>query len=154
MRCLIAVISLLISFSSLAAQLEVRIDKQAPLALTYADIRAKFATSRFSTSLPWLKEQNEFSGFKVSELLQYLKLDKVTSVTFSALNDYRSTTSIEDIIQYEPIIAYKINGKTLKIRDKGPYWLVFNLDKHPQISTDQYFDKMVWQINRITINSH
>ena len=85
-------------------------------------------------------------------MLEQLSIQDTTSVSFIALNDYSASVTIENIMKYEPIIAYKMNGKKMKVRNKGPYWLVFNLDKFPEIDNTTFHSQMVWQIGKIMIH--
>ncbi|EEX64516.1 hypothetical protein VCJ_003050 [Vibrio metoecus] len=81
-----------------------------------------------------------------------MQQDQVSSVTFIALNDYAANISIADIEQYEPIVAYYLDGTEMKIRNKGPFWLVYNLDKNPKLNNPIYYTHMVWQISHILIH--
>ncbi|KFD79980.1 oxidoreductase molybdopterin binding domain protein [Vibrio paracholerae] len=106
----------------------------------------------FTTELPWIHGARRFTGFKVSDLLEYLQQDQVNSVTFMALNNYAANISIADIQQYEPIVAYYMDGNEMKIRHKGPFWLVYNLNKNPKLKNSVYYTHMVWQISQILIH--
>ena len=44
-------------------------------------------------------------------------LSKVT-----ALNDYTTVIPLSDFKKYNAILALKINGKYMRIRDKGPFY--------------------------------
>ncbi|MCG7585435.1 oxidoreductase [Photobacterium sp. OFAV2-7] len=101
-----------------------------------------------TTHLPWIKEQAEFSGVKLTTLLNAYQLEP-TEILMSALNDYSASSSWKHIRKYEPIIAIKKNDQYLKIRDYGPYWLVFSIDKYPELSQRKNLAKMVWQLETI-----
>ena len=108
----------------------------------------------FTTQLPWYPDANQFTGFRVSDLLQQLGVEDTLAVSFIALNDYAASTTIENILKYDPIVAYKMNGEKMKVRNKGPYWLVFNLDKYPEIDNTAFHSQMVWQIDEIKIHRY
>ncbi|WP_010319978.1 molybdopterin-dependent oxidoreductase, partial [Vibrio ordalii] len=106
----------------------------------------------FTTSLPWLLQENRFTGFKVTDLITYLKVGQVSSVSFLAIDDYAANISIEDLTRYEPIIAYHMNGNEMKIRNKGPFWLIYNLGKYPKLLNNTiYHNQMVWQLKNLII---
>lgn len=105
----------------------------------------------YTTSLPWLKKASEFTGVELSTLLKHAYGDVPEKVQIRALNDYHSTLSRADILRYQPIIAYQQNQQYMKVRHKGPYWLIYPLAKYPEIDVSQYHSQMVWQINRISI---
>lgn len=152
MRWLLVCLSLLLSFSTLASQIVIRVGNETPIQLAHQDITTKLSSTSFTTELPWYTDKNKFTGFKVSELLQYLKINDAFAVSFIALNDYAASAQIADIIKYEPIVAYEMNDQRMKIRNKGPYWLIFNLDKNPEIDNAAFHSQMVWQIDEIMIH--
>ncbi|OLQ69486.1 oxidoreductase [Photobacterium proteolyticum] len=108
----------------------------------------KLPQTTLTTHLPWIKGQAEFEGVKLTTLLRAYQL-KPTQVLMSALNDYSASSSWKHISKYEPIIAIKKNNQYLKIRDYGPYWLVFSIDKYPELGQRKNLAKMVWQLETI-----
>ncbi|MEX0337249.1 molybdopterin-dependent oxidoreductase [Vibrio tubiashii] len=152
MRWTLVLVSLLLSFQTIASQLVVRVGEDQVVHLSHTDVTTKLSASSFTTKLPWYANTNKYTGFKVSELLQYLSIDDAFSVSFIALNDYAASSQIEDILKYEPIVAYKMNDKNMKVRNKGPYWLVFNLDENPEIDNAVFHSQMVWQIDEIMVH--
>ncbi|KLN66623.1 MULTISPECIES: molybdopterin-dependent oxidoreductase [Vibrio] len=152
MRWLLVFLSLVASFQILAAPLVIRVGEQQPIFLSHTDITTHLKPTSFTTDLPWYPNKNKYTGFKVTELLKYLAIDDAFSISFIALNDYAASSQIEDILQYEPIVAYKMNDKKMKVRNKGPYWLVFDLDKNPEIDNAVFHSQMVWQIDEIMVH--
>lgn len=104
----------------------------------------------YTTQLPWLDSPAEFDGVKLSTLLQHAFGKVPERVEVRALNDYHSNLSREDILRYQPIVAYKQNRHYIKVRNKGPYWLIYSMDEYPEIDVALYHSQMVWQINRIS----
>lgn len=151
MRWLLALLPLVLSFHSFSSELVIRMSDDSVRTLPHQEILSHLEESTFTTQLPWIDKPHTFSGIKVSTLLNYLDIDDAFSVSFIALNDYAATSKIDDLIQYEPIIAYKINGKTMKVRNKGPYWLVYNLDKYPELDNAEFHSQMVWQIDELMV---
>ncbi|MFB9215904.1 molybdopterin-dependent oxidoreductase [Vibrio sinaloensis] len=148
LSCLLVVLS----FQAAGSQLVIRLQDKAPITLTHEQIVTEFHAQSFETKLPWLDKSALFTGFKASDLLNYYRIDDAFSVSFVALNDYASSSRVEDLLQYQPIIAYQMNGEKMKVRNKGPYWLVFDLDKYPEIDNAGYHSQMVWQIDEIMIH--
>lgn len=68
-----------------------------------------------------------------------------------ALNDYSAEIPIEDAIAYDTILALKMNGATMSVRDKGPLFLIYPFDKNPEIYNEKYFSRSVWQIREIEV---
>ena len=104
----------------------------------------------YTTALPWLEKPAEFNGVKLSTLLQHTLGEVPQQVEVRAMNDYYSYISLEDILRYQPIIAYKQDHNYIKVRNKGPYWLIYPVTKYPELDVSYYHSQMVWQINRIS----
>lgn len=151
MKALIALLFVLSSFQTLAGQLVIHSKGSPDVYFNEETLSSQFVSVTFTTKLPWYSEEKVFVGVKVSDLLRELKFDNVTNITLEALNDYAAEISAEDINKYQPIIAYKMDGKAMQIRHKGPFWLVFDLSKYPEIDRSDYYSKMVWQIKEVTV---
>ncbi len=41
----------------------------------------------------------------------------------------------------------------MRVRDKGPFWLVYDLTTHPEIDEPMHYTLMVWQIKEIQIHT-
>ncbi|MCG9781863.1 hypothetical protein L1D52_05805 [Vibrio brasiliensis] len=150
--CWSALLVSLMSFQAFASQLVIRVADQQPVVLTHEEITTQLEAHSFATSLPWFEGKKEFTGFTITDLLAHLGIDDAFSVSFIALNDYAASSQIKDIKQYQPIVAYQIDNKNMKVRNKGPYWLVFNLDQYPEIDNAVFHSQMVWQIDEILIH--
>jgi len=159
-RLSMAVISLLFflltsvaSVSALAYETTLTIEGQdtsgqhIAVTLTRAQLE-QLPQTTLTTHLPWIKGQAEFKGVKLTTLLDAFKI-KPSQIMMSALNDYSASASWQHIKKYEPIIAIEKNNQYLKIRDYGPYWLVFSIDQHPELSQRKNLAKMVWQLETI-----
>jgi hypothetical protein len=111
----------------------------------------KLGVSRLETSTAWTEGTPVFEGVLVSDLLKALgaKGDTITAV---ALNDYKVEIPISDFTAFPVILAYKMNGEILKIRDKGPLWFIYPQDQYPELKTKQTQNKWVWQIKEIQIH--
>ncbi|UTV28618.1 oxidoreductase [Photobacterium atrarenae] len=105
--------------------------------------------SSITTHLPWITDQSTFTGVKLSALLAIYNLQPST-IHLRALNDYATTVSWTHIRKYEPIIATRQDNQPLRIRDYGPYWLIFSIDQYPELNQRKYQGKMVWQLETIT----
>lgn len=99
---------------------------------------------------PWYKDSQMFSGPLLNDVLHAARAtgEKLKLV---ALNDYAVEVPVSDAEQYHPVIARKINGKVLSVRDKGPLFLMYPFDDYPSIRNDIYYARCIWQLNRITV---
>ncbi|CAE6930264.1 hypothetical protein ACOMICROBIO_EPCKBFOG_04379 [Vibrio sp. B1FLJ16] len=124
--------------------------KQPVISLTLEDIQSLPETT-YITKLPWLKEKSEFTGIKLSTLLTEAYGSIPELIDIKGLNNYHSNISREDIINYQPILAYKKDKHYVKVRNKGPYWVVYPLNLYPELNRTKYHAQMVWQVNEITL---
>jgi hypothetical protein len=124
------------------------IDKQ-PAEFDAAMLEA-MGTGRIQTSTPWTEGRPIFEGIRVRDLLARVGAHG-TTVTVVALNDYRMQIPLSDFTQYPAVLAMKMNGETLRIRDKGPLWLVYPQDDYPELQNKPTQAKWVWQIKEIRI---
>jgi hypothetical protein len=101
------------------------------------------------TLTPWSKEELTFTGPLARDVMKLVDPtgDTVTAV---ALNDYKSKIPLSDFEDYDVIIALKLNGEYMRIRDKGPLWIAYPLDQNPGIA-ESASPKMVWQLSRLQI---
>lgn len=104
----------------------------------------------FSTTAPWFKEKLTFSGPYLSDLLEAVGA-KGNLLTIRALNDYKTQVPVSDATQHRPILARKINGKLITVRDKGPLFLIYPFDADPKLNTDVFFARSIWQIKSIHV---
>jgi len=91
-----------------------------------------------------------FTGFLLRDLLQRVGA-MGTSATATALNDYAITIAVEEFFKYDVIAAYAMDGRTLQPSDKGPLWLVYPRDQHPELQDIRYDYRWVWQLVRLDI---
>ncbi|WP_253802981.1 hypothetical protein [Vibrio hepatarius] len=148
---LLSVVLLLFSFQAASTPLVFRIDDQQTITLSQQEIAQQFKPTTFTTQLPWFVDEKTVTGFRVVDLLEQYGIDDYASVWFIGLNDYSSITTKENIIQYDPIITYEMDGKTIPVRKKGPFWLMFNLSKYPELDKIEFHSQMVWQLKEIVV---
>ncbi|MBZ6065822.1 molybdopterin-binding protein [Aeromonas schubertii] len=102
------------------------------------------------TQTPWYDKARAFNGPTLKSLLALVGA-KGTSLKITALNDYSVVIPIEDADLYGVILARTIDGKPLKIRDKGPLFMMYPYDQVPKLRSKLYYDRAIWQIARIEV---
>lgn len=105
----------------------------------------------YTTELLWDKGVAEFTGVTLSTLLTHVYGRIPEKVDISGLNNYHAVVSREDIVRFQPILAYKKDKHYLKIRNKGPYWVVYPLNLYPELNLTKYHAQMVWQVNEFKL---
>ncbi len=118
--------------------------------LSLAEIEAMEQTE-FDTSTIWTDGEIHFSGVPVMKLLQHIGVNGNTLV-MSALNDYSMEMPVSELEEYAPIIATRMNGELMSVRDKGPYWVIFPFDEAPdRYRTETNHARSVWQLVRLSV---
>jgi hypothetical protein len=49
------------------------------------------------------------------------------------------------------ILAYRMNGEALRVRDKGPLWVVYPQDDFRALRTKEVQGKWAWQVKEIRV---
>lgn len=91
-----------------------------------------------------------FDGFLVRDLLEQVGASG-SVVVATALNYYEIEFPIEEFDDYDVILAYAMDGERLRARDKGPLWVVYPRDDHPELQDIRYDYRWVWQVFRLDI---
>jgi hypothetical protein len=107
-------------------------------------------STTIETHTSWTDGLQRFTGVRASLLLAPVA-GQGTRVQAVALNDYKSSMALRDLTDYPVIIAYKRNGQYMPIRDKGPLWIIFPQDDHPELRGLETDQKMAWQLRRLIV---
>ena len=101
------------------------------------------------TTTPWTDGPQRFSGILLKRLLNHVGAEG-RAVMASALNDYRTEIPLSDLDEHTIIVATRVDGKRMRVRDKGPLWIVYGDSQGNDFSL-QIRNRMVWQLNRLEI---
>ena len=114
------------------------------------DMLHALGTRTISVTTSWTDGTQEFRGVLMRDLMAAIGA-KGNTVEAIALNDYTYTIDIEDFSLYPVIVATILNGKILKIRDKGPLWIIYPLDTFTEEQKFNVEHRMVWQLRRLIV---
>jgi hypothetical protein len=145
----VAFVAMVLPASSAQArnQLTVMAADGAKTVLSYEEL-TQLPKTDVTTTTPWTEGKHVFTGVSFADLLgKYGIVDG--NVRVSALNDYSVTVPAAELIENGAILTYQLDGKTMTVREKGPYWVIFPFDSHPSLQTDQYWSYAVWQVKSI-----
>jgi hypothetical protein len=137
--------------ASEASRLTVRIDGMPGTTVTFdrAQLEA-LGTTIIRTTTAWTEGVTEFEGVLFRDVLTAAGVEGA-AIKVSALNDYSYTLPMTDVKAYPVILAFKMNGRYLTRRDKGPLWVIYPRDAYPELNTKEIDHRMVWQVNQITV---
>jgi hypothetical protein len=102
------------------------------------------------TRTPWYPHAAEFSGPLLQDVLKRAGA-KGSTLRITALNDYGVNVPFSDATDHGAILARKVDGKVLSIREKGPLFLMYPFDEKPELKRDEIYSRAIWQINRIVV---
>jgi len=103
-----------------------------------------------ATWTPWTDGQVRFEGVLGTTLLDVVGA-RGSTVRAVALNDYEAEIPISDFRKYRVLLALRMAGKQLRLRDKGPIWIIFPWSDHPELDDEATRYKSVWQLKQLVI---
>lgn len=106
--------------------------------------------TKLATTTPWTDGVMTFEGVLVADLLDAVHGTGESAVA-RALNDYEIGIPLSDFRTWPVILALKLNGEYLRIRDKGPVWIIYPRDDYPELDTTDTMNKSIWQLRYLTI---
>ncbi|WP_286238633.1 oxidoreductase [Neptuniibacter halophilus] len=104
----------------------------------------------FNLHTRWTDRSHEYYGPLLTAILEKVGAQGDTLV-LTALNDYSIAIDRAFVDKYQPILAWRDDGKPMTIRDKGPLWLLLPHDKYPELNSEDNTGKMIWQLSHIEI---
>lgn len=99
---------------------------------------------------PWTEGKTEFSGPYLRAVLKAAGASG-KKLIIKALNDYAAEVPMEDAEKLDTILAVRMNGEEMSVRDKGPIFLIYPFDEDKSLYTETYFSRSVWQIKEIEV---
>lgn len=106
--------------------------------------------SRVVTSTPWTEGKPVFEGVLIRDLLKRVGASGDT-VTPVAINDYKIDIPRAELEKYPVLLAFKMNGEPLRVRDKGPLWIIYPRDEFPELDTKPVQSRWVWQVKELRV---
>jgi hypothetical protein len=106
------------------------------------------------TATPWFQGTSEFSGPLLRDVLRAAGAPPepaASALRCTALNDYRVEIPLTDPKQWDVIVAHRHNRKPMSVREKGPLFVIYPFDRHPQLRTTAYYSRCIWQLKSIEL---
>ncbi|MDH6267318.1 hypothetical protein M2360_002715 [Rhizobium sp. SG_E_25_P2] len=70
----------------------------------------------------------------------------------TAYDRYHAEIPISDLDDYALLAAREVDGKALTLRDKGPLWIVYPSEAHPNLRFNPIYEaRSVWQLKEISV---
>ncbi len=93
--------------------------------------------------------EQQFAGPTLSSVLKAVGA-RGEIIVATAINDYSVQIPISHAEAHDVLLALDWNGRAMRIRDKGPIWIVYPLDE-ATAQTQKFDPEMIWQLNRLAI---
>ena len=121
---------------------EIRLTEEELLAMPQVTVRTR---TEFTDGVV------EFVGPLVRDVVGRVGAGNANTLHAVAINDYTVDIPIEEISQYDVILAMKADGQRLTRRDKGPIWVMYPLDDHAELGDPIYNQRLIWQLAEIEL---
>lgn len=128
----------------------VRIPNQGEQALFDMPMVAALPQRDIVTRTPWYTTERKFTGPLLRDVLAAAGAQGQT-IRAWALNDYRVDIPFDDVRRYDVVLARLLDGKPMGVRDKGPLFVMYPFDTHPELRNAIYFSRCAWQLKALEV---
>lgn len=104
--------------------------------------------SELKLETPWTEGLQIFNGVLASKVLNAVAAQG-KMVVARAINDYQVKIPVSELRQYPILLALKQNGSYMRVRDKGPIWVIYPIMSYPELDNGKTNDKWIWQLSGI-----
>ncbi|QQA42034.1 hypothetical protein [Pelagovum pacificum] len=101
----------------------------------------------YVTMNPYIDSPSSFSGPLLRDLVEGVGEDEQLSLV--AINDYSVEIPMGDAINYDVIVATRLDGHHMSVREKGPLWVMYPFSDHPELNDSIYNARLIWQLDTI-----
>jgi hypothetical protein len=106
--------------------------------------------TKLKTSTAWTAGEAEFEGVLVRDLLEAVGAAG-TLVVATALKDCVASIPLRELYDYPVLLAFKMDGRDLELKDKGPIWIVYPRDQYEELNNSMVDKNWVWQLSELEI---
>ncbi len=110
----------------------------------------KLGTTDLVTKTPFTPAPVHFTGVLLRTVLQAVGA-KGTSLHAVALNDYAIDLPVVDAKDYEVLLATRIDGEPMRVREKGPLWIIYPWSQHAELAGPVYESRSIWQLRSLDV---
>ena len=101
------------------------------------------------THTPWTEEAHVYQGVLGRALIEAVGAQQAGTLRLTALNEFSADIPVEDLLHYPVILAMQKDGRPLRVRDRGPLFVIYPFDSYPELNTEMYYNRSVWQVRHI-----
>lgn len=104
--------------------------------------------SELRTETPWTDGHQEFSGVPLQAVLAESGIHD-GRVAAEALNGYSVDIPVRQAVNAGAFIAVHLDGQPMRVKDKGPYWIVFPWSSDGSLDNREIRAWSIWQLVRL-----
>ena len=102
------------------------------------------------TDTPLTEGLVRFEGVLVRDLLKVVGAEG-TSIRATAINDYAVEIPVVEFQTHSVILALRMKGEFMGVREKGPLWVIYPWHDSPALRTKVYHSRSIWQLKLIVV---
>lgn len=102
------------------------------------------------TRTPWSPAPLRFSGVPLLRLLEAVGA-RGTMLRAIALDEHEVRIPSEDARRNGAFLATRQGGRPLRIRDRGPLWILYPWSARADLDTVCYRNRSIWQLRQIEV---
>jgi len=102
------------------------------------------------TTNPFIEGVHAFSGVRLSDVLDAVGASGKVLVA-RALDGYSVNIPFDDAYDFTPLLVMKIDGVVIRVRTKGPLWIVYPVDQVEALKNEIYSTRSVWQLKSLDV---
>jgi hypothetical protein len=106
--------------------------------------------TKIVTMTPWTDGEVIFEGPLLSAVLEQAGA-RGRELEATALNEYKIVIPFEDVTRYPVILALKMNGEHLRVRTKGPLWVIYPWNDYSELQSESYYSRSIWQLRSLNV---
>lgn len=114
------------------------------------DMLAALPQRSITVNTPWYPDAHKFTGPLLRDVLA-LAGARGSSIEAYALNDYRVSIPMEDVLQHPVILARLMDDQPMSVRDKGPLFIIYPFDDDRRLRSSIYYSRCAWQLKALEI---
>lgn len=104
----------------------------------------------FTTLTPWDNRPLKFTGPLLRDVLAQVRASGQV-LKAHAINDYRIEIPVSDAQRYDVVLAHSIDDRPLTVRTKGPLFVVYPFQRHPELQNNTYYERSIWQLRHLEV---
>jgi hypothetical protein len=115
--------------------------------LSQEDILA-ISNQELITATPWTDGNHAFRGAPLAAVLERAGIQRGW-VNARGLNHYSINLPLNKVLASHAFLAVHMNGELMRIKDKGPFWIIFPWNDHSELLTRDVRSWSVWQLQSL-----